>query len=86
MALEVDFSKLKTSWTKFDIVQVMDVLYSRETLNKFVNKEAKIDEPILRSFLGMKSLKDPIPNHWLEIQNHPAEKKLFALFFHNNLC
>jgi len=80
MALEVDFSKLKTSWTKFDIVQVMDVLYSRETLNKFVNKEAKIDEPILRSFLGMKSLKDPIPNHWLEIQNHPAEKKLFALF------
>ncbi|MDO6808880.1 AAA family ATPase [Zobellia galactanivorans] len=80
MALEVDFSKLKTSWTKFDIVQVMDVLYSRETLNKFINREAKLDEPILRSFLGMKSLKDPIPNHWLEIQNHPSEKKLFSLF------
>ena len=80
MVLEVNFSKLKTSWTKYDIVQVMEVIYSEETLRKFINKEAKIDEPILRSFLGMKSLKQEIPNYWLEIQKYPNEKNLFALF------
>ncbi len=80
MSLNINFSNLKTSWTKYDIVQVMDVLYSKETLNKFKNKEAGIDEPILRSFLGLKSLKDPLPDYWLEIQNYPNEKKLFALF------
>ncbi|WP_421802746.1 AAA family ATPase [Flagellimonas sp.] len=80
MALEVNLSKLKTSWTKYDIVQVMEVIHSEETLKKFVSKEAPINEPILRSFLGMKSLDDKIPDYWLEIQNYPNEKKLFALF------
>ncbi|BDS10612.1 AAA family ATPase [Aureispira anguillae] len=80
MLVDVDFSKLKTSWTKYDIVQVMDVVYDKETLYKFKKQEAKIDEPILRSFLGVNSLKDPLPDYWLEIQNHPKEKSLFALF------
>ncbi|MEM8937948.1 MAG: AAA family ATPase [Bacteroidota bacterium] len=80
MAIEADFSKLKTSWTKYDIVQVMEVIHSAETLKKFVNKEALINEPILKSFLGMKSLEENIPSYWLDIQNYPTEKKLFALF------
>jgi len=80
MATEKDFKKLTTSWTKFDIVQVLDVVFSAQTIEKYVNKEVSIDEPILRSFLGMKSLEDPIPAYWIEIQNFPQEKKLFALF------
>lgn len=80
MSLNVDFSKLKTSWTKFDIVQVMEVIHSVDTIEKFKRKEASIDEPILRSFLGINTLQDPIPNYWIEIQKHPNEKKLFALF------
>ena len=81
MNYDVDITKLKSSWTKYDIVQIIDVIDSKETLFKYKNKEAKIDEPILRSFLGIKSLKDPLPEYWLEIiQNHPKEKKLFALF------
>lgn len=80
MSVQVDFSKLRTSWTKYDIVQVMEVIYDKETLYKYKNKEAKIDEPILKSFLGIKKLSDPLPDYWLEIQNHPNEKKLFALF------
>jgi len=79
MVVEIDFSKLSTSWTKFDIVQVLDVVYSVETIQKFLNKEAVIDEPILRSFLGIKSLKDPIPDYWIEIQKYPNEKKIFSL-------
>ncbi len=80
MAIEVDFSKLRTSWTKYDIVRAMEIIYDVQTIEKFKNKEAKIDEAILKSFLGIKSIKDPIPSYWIEIQNYPNEKKLFALF------
>jgi len=79
METHIDFSKLKTSWTKYDIVQALDVVYSVETIQRFMNKEIGIDEPILRSFLGVKSLKDPIPQYWIEIQKYPAEKKIFSL-------
>jgi predicted ATPase len=80
MAIEIDLSKLKTSWTKYDIVRVMEVIESLEILDKFKTKEASIDEPILKSFLGIKSLKDPLPEYWIKIQNYPNEKKLFAFF------
>lgn len=79
METHIDFSKLKTSWTKYSIVQELDVVYSVETIQRFMNKEIGIDEPILRSFLGVKSLKDPIPQYWIEIQKYPAEKKIFSL-------
>ena len=78
-AIDVDFTKLKTSWTKYDIVQVLDVVYSVETIEKYKNKEAKINEPILRSFLGINSLNHPIPTYWIEIQKFPIEKKIFSL-------
>lgn len=79
MVTHIDFKKLKTSWTKYDIVQALDVIYSVDTIQRFINKEASIDEPILRSFLGINDLKDPIPNYWIEIQKYPNEKKIFAL-------
>lgn len=79
MKSHIDFSKLKTSWTKFDIVQVLDVVHSVDTIEKYKNQEADIDEPILRSFLGIKTLEDPIPEYWVEIQKYPNEKKIFSL-------
>lgn len=80
MNVEVDLSRLRASWTKYDIVRVMEVIESPQILEKFRNKEAGIDEPILRAFLGVNSLKDPLPIYWTEIQSYPKEKKLFALF------
>lgn len=80
MAIRIDFERLKTSWTKYDIVQVMEVIHSVETIEKFKRREAEIDEPILRSFLGIKSLQDPTPDYWIEIQKYSNEKNLFALF------
>jgi len=81
MTMKVDFTKQKTSWTKFDIVQVMEVIENPQTLQKYKTREALIDEPILKSFLGIKSLDDPLPDYWNQIQNYPKdEKKLFALF------
>ena len=76
----LDLTRLKTSWTKYDIVQVLDVVYSIDTIQKYMKGEASINEPILKSFLGVKSLKDPIPSYWYDIQHYSdKEKKLFAL-------
>lgn len=78
--LELNLSKLKISWTKFDIVQVLDVVYSVDTIQKYLKGEGSINEPILKSFLGINSLKDPIPSYWIDIQRFTdKEKKLFAL-------
>ncbi len=86
---EIDFSKLRSSWTKYDVVQALDVIYSVETIQKYLNKEAKINEAILRAFLGVKSLTDTIPYYWVEIQKYPNEKKIFALlaliFIHEDI-
>lgn len=78
-SLQIDFTDLKTSWTKYDIVQALDVVYSVDTIQKYKKKEAKINERILRSFLGINSLDDPIPDYWIEIQKYPIEKKIFSL-------
>ncbi len=80
MSIKVDFKRQRTSWTKYDIVQVMEVIESLQILEDFKNKKAIINEAILKSFLGINSLEDLIPNYWIEIQNYPNEKKLFALF------
>lgn len=78
MSRNTNLSKLKTSWTKYDIVQVMDVIDSLESIESYKKKEIVIDEPILKSFLGIKTLRSPTPPHWIEVQKYPAEKKLFA--------
>lgn len=80
MAINIDLHKLRASWTKYDIVQVMEVIENLQILEKFRSKEASIDEPILRAFLSVNSLQDPLPEFWVNIQNFPNEKKLFALF------
>lgn len=89
MEKQQDFTRIKTSWTKYDIVQALDVIYNIDTIHKFINKEVCIDEPILRSFLGISSLQDPIPEYWKEIQKYPKEKKIFAflalLFTHGEI-
>lgn len=78
-SIHIDFTELRTSWTKYDIVQALDVIYSVDTIQKYKKKEAKINERILRSFLGINSLDDPIPDYWIEIQKYPIEKKIFSL-------
>lgn len=79
MISTIDFTHLRTSWTKYDIVQVMEVIDSLETIEDFKKKRAEINEPILRSFLGINTLNDPTPQYWIDIQEFPREKQLFAL-------
>lgn len=79
MASALNLDKLKTSWTKYDIVQVLDVVKSVDVIKQYKNKEADINEAVLKSFLGINNLEDPIPHYWIEIQKYPNEKKIFAL-------
>ncbi|WP_313567150.1 AAA family ATPase [Empedobacter sp.] len=79
--MEINLEKLTTSWTKYDIVRVMEVLYDKETLISYLNQTSIINIPILKAFLGVKELNiDSLPTYWLEIFKYPKEKKIFALF------
>lgn len=79
--MEINLEKLTTSWTKYDIVRVMEVLYDKETLLSYLNQSSIINIPILKAFLGVKDLNvDSLPSYWLEILKYPKEKKIFALF------
>lgn len=42
--MEYNINKLKTSWTKFDIVQTLDVLFDKETLFSYI-ESAKAGSP-----------------------------------------
>ncbi len=79
MPANFDIESLKSSWTKYDSVQVIDVIGSEEELKLFVTKKKNIDEPVLRHFLGINSLADPVPTFWYDIQKYPDQKRLFAL-------
>lgn len=79
--MKINIEKLTTSWTKYDIVRVMEVLYDKETLLSYLNQTSIINIPILKAFLGVKELDlDSLPKYWLEIFKYPKEKKIFALF------
>ena len=47
MASALNLDKLKTSWTKYDIVQVLDVVKSVDVIKRYKNKEADINEAVL---------------------------------------
>lgn len=73
-----DISLLRTSWTKFDSVQAIEIVVNNE-IESYLRREKVIDEPILKSFLGISTLNDELPGHWKEIYNYPEQVKLFAL-------
>tara|TARA_A100000171_G_scaffold27215_1_gene25387 strand:+ start:2735 stop:4918 length:2184 start_codon:yes stop_codon:yes gene_type:complete len=79
MSSTLNLNRLKTSWTKYDAVQVIDVVSSLEEIKNYIEKKKEIDEPSLRNFLGINKLTDPIPEYWSKIQNYPEQKRLFAL-------
>lgn len=87
--VEIDFMAQRTSWTKYDIVRALSVVDSIDTIKQYLRREIVIDEPILKSFLGIKTLKEPIPQYWISIQEYPKEKRLFAflalLFTHGGI-
>ncbi|AXY60045.1 AAA family ATPase [Acinetobacter sp. WCHAc010052] len=83
--MRYDITRLKTSWTKYDIVQTLDLLFDKDTLISYIEAAKagtpKINTPILKAFLGVENLDiEALPFYWFEILKYPKEKKLFGLF------
>jgi hypothetical protein len=74
----INENKLKASWTKYDAVKVIELI-SEGKLKANLDEQDGIDKPVLRAFLGISSLQDPIPHFWEEIKRHPKQIKQFAL-------
>ncbi|MAE84397.1 MAG: hypothetical protein CMB80_16770 [Flammeovirgaceae bacterium] len=73
-----DLKKLNSSWTKFDVVQVIE-LAAEGRLEQAYESKAGIDLPVLRGFLGIHSFDEPFPDYWREIKKFPKQLRLFAL-------
>ncbi|MEE9902116.1 MAG: hypothetical protein PBU42_05915 [Acinetobacter haemolyticus] len=79
--MKYNINKLKTSWTRYSIVQNLDLLYDRETLISIFRPEVEKDEPVIKAFLGMYSLEiKDIPEYWFEIIKFPEEKNYLGCF------
>ena len=73
-----DEKKLKTSWTKFDAVKIIELVSSGKSDPKFLAEE-NINIPIIKSFFGINDINDPLPSYWIDIINHPKQLRQFAL-------
>lgn len=77
-----DSKKVKVSWTKYYIVDVIDLVDSFEDFKKYYSLKGKIDVNILKSFACVKSLSDPIPSFWEKVfLLNITERKKFAGFW-----
>lgn len=76
MATSPNLHKLKTSWTKYSIVQVLNVIRSDESLDAFQNGETRVDSAILKTFIGITSDKEAFPAFWRTLQEYPIDVKM----------
>lgn len=79
MGNEPDIKRLKSSWTKYDTVRVINIV-GNDQLDLYLTEEGTIDEPILKAYLGIDKLSDPVPEYWRTvILDYPKVRKLFAM-------
>ena len=74
----VDFKKLSSSWTKYDIVKLINIAAEND-LQEFISKKNTIYDSVLKSFIGINELTDAIPVYWEEIRKHLKQIRLFSL-------
>lgn len=81
MKTKFDYSKVKVSWTKYDIVHITDLMESKDTFTQFYEGHGGIDKPILKAFIGVKDLSDAIPEFWESVfQWNRIDRLYFAVF------
>src|SRR5579872_6645315 len=73
-----DIENLSSSWTKYDSVKVVEIAMAND-LEKAMKGEVNVNDAVLRNFLGVKSLNDPLPDYWRRIYHHPRQLGPFAL-------
>jgi len=78
MTKKSEIALLKTSWTKYDAVQVIEIITSKD-LNAYLSGTKKIDKPILRAVLGIDTSESTLPYYWDRIILYPKQLRLFSL-------
>lgn len=74
---EVILKNLKASWTKYDIVRLIEITANNE-LKDYISGLKPLDTPVLTKFLGIKKLSDELPSFWKDIQKYPKYVRLFS--------
>lgn len=79
MAANPDLSKLSTSWTKYDVVKMINVIGS-DQLSEYKGHQEMINQPVLRAYLGIDSENEEVPTYFQKvIIDFPNERKLFTM-------
>lgn len=78
MAEFANIKSLKTSWTKYDIVRIIEIVAHNE-LDLYLDGTKSMDKPILLASLGIKNRRDRLPDFWIKIQCYPDHVRLFTL-------
>jgi DGQHR domain-containing protein len=79
MANKTDITRLKTSWTKYDVVSMINII-GNDTIGDYLNEQENINQPVLRAYLGMTDDQKDLPEYWTKvIRDFPKERKLFAV-------
>lgn len=73
-----ELKKINSSWTKFDIVQAIEVA-AEGKLEQVYKSQEGINSGVLRSFVGVNSLDDEFPEYWRTAKKYPKQLRLFAL-------
>jgi len=73
-----DLKNINSSWTKFDIVQVIQIAAEGKLKQLYESKEG-INSSIIKSFVGVNRLEDDFPHYWDEMKNFPKQLRIFAL-------
>lgn len=78
MSPKIDFTKLRSSWTKYDAVQVIEIITSNEIKESRLGSK-QINKSVLNATLGVESDEDKIPNYWEKIYGYPKQLRIFSL-------
>ena len=81
MRTDFVFDKVSVSWTKYDIVRVIDLVESREVMEAFYSRQSEMDPSILRSALILNSDQDKLPEFWEEVFSWDLRVRRFFMFF-----
>ena len=81
MKTQFDFSRVSVSWTKFDIVRVLDLVEDKSVMISYYSGDAPMDPSVLRSALLLKKDGDPIPEFWDEVLSWDIRVRRYFMFF-----
>ena len=81
MNTNFDFKHVTVSWTKYDVVHVLDVVENWESMQAYYAQDIPIDPSVLRAFIGIRDFSEPIPEFWSELFRYDLRiRNAFAFF------